>query len=109
MDIDPIHALERCGAVRAAIGQIPGVSLGVGEYTEADRLRAIRALRPAVHELEELRAQIRGSGPLNRRTHAEHELRALLSSVIDAADAAGVRTLLFPGQDAQELAILGGA
>lgn len=106
MQIDPIRALELCGAVRYAISQIPGVSLGVGEYTEADRLRAIRALRPAVLELEELRSQIRGSGPLRQRAHAEQELHTLLSSVIDAADAAGVRTLLFPGQDAQELQIL---
>lgn len=106
MQIDPIRALELCGAVRYAISQIPGVSPGVGEYTEADRLRAIRALRPAVRELEELRSQIRGGGPLRQRTHAEQELRALLSSVIDAADAAGVRTQLFPGQEEAELQVV---
>lgn len=110
MRIDPIRTLELVGRLRHELAQIPRETdtWASPVPTIADTLRAIRALRPRVQEIEDLRSQLKGAlAPGGGLTLGEQELRSLLSTIIDQADAAGVRTTLYPGQEEAELRVLG--
>lgn len=109
MRIDPTATLELIGKLRYDLAQIPreDQTWRSSPVSPLDTIRAVRALRPRVKELEDLLSQLKGAlKPGGGLTLGEQELRSLLGAIIDQADSEGVRTLLLPGQEEEERRLL---
>lgn len=102
--IDTVHALELIGELRRELEQIPREENARARPrpTFADTLRAQRALRPKVRAIEDLRARLEAP-----ETPGEKVLRDLLLAAVDEAGEAGVSTSRYPGQEENELRVLG--